>query len=304
MGSAVDRTKFHVSFVKKHLKSVDDVLLLKKMLKSFGIYGADIKTKGVSGYLSELIIIKYGNLEKAMEAIAKWKPGEDVEIGPLRKGKAEPKFQGAPLIFIDPTDRNRNVASALSADNLARLILLARAFVKKPKEALFFPRPGKARHMPALIEISFRSPKIIDETKYGELGRLASKAARQLAMQGFEALATYVYDNGRKSACVIGVANESTGRNFVRQGPPIEIAEGVARFITDKTFISEGRVASIGQRKATKAIDSVRDMCASGQLPKHFERRSMKVSYLKKGTPACKAVEKRRALDDILLSFQ
>jgi tRNA nucleotidyltransferase (CCA-adding enzyme) len=306
MGSAVDRSKFHVNFIKKHLKSVDDVLLLKKMLKSFLIYGADMKSKGVSGYLTELIAVRYGSLDKAMKAISGWRFGEVVEISERWKDKekAKQKFQGAPLIFIDPTDRNRNVASALSAENFSRLVLLARAFVKKPDEMLFFPKPKKARYMPKLIGITFKSPKIIDETKYGELGRLASKAARHLESKGFEVIMTQVHDNGKASACVIGVANELVGRNFLRHGPPLEMAEGVARFVTDKTFFREGKIVNMAQREATVAVEEARKACASGALPKHFERRTMKVSYLKKGSAAYREIERKRALDELILSLQ
>ena len=306
MGSAVDRSKFHVNFVKKYLKSVDSVLLLKKMLKSFRIYGADMKSKGVSGYLTELIIVKYGSMEKAMEAVSKWKFNEVIEINERwnDKEKARQKFQGAPMIFIDPTDRNRNVASALSAENFSRLVLLARAYSKGPDERLFFPKPSKAKYMPRLIGITFKSPKIIDETKYGELGRLASKIARHLESKGFEVILAQAYDNGTVSACAIGIANELVGRNFIRHGPPLEMAEGVARFVTDKTFFKEGRIMSMAQREATVAVEEARKACASGALPKHFERRTMKVSYLEKKSAAYKEIERGRALDELILSLQ
>jgi tRNA nucleotidyltransferase (CCA-adding enzyme) len=306
MGSAVDRSKFHVSFVKRHLKSVGGVLLLKKLLKSFRIYGADMKTKGVSGYLTELIIIKYGSLEKAMAAISGWRFSEVVEIKEKWKDveKARQKFQGAPLVFIDPTDRNRNVASALSAENFSRLVLLARAFSKKPDERLFFPKPGRAKYMPRLIGITFKSPKIIDETKYGELMRLASKVARHLESSGFEVVSIGAHDNRKTSTCAIGVANELVGKNFLRHGPPLEIAEGVARFVTEKTFFKEGKIFNMAQRQATLAVEETRKACASGALPKHFERRTMKVSYLKKGSAAYKEIGRGRALDELILSLQ
>ncbi len=306
MGSAVDRSKFHVSFVKKRLKSVDSVLLMKRMLKAFRIYGADMKTKGISGYLTELIIVKYGSLEKAMEAISRWRFGEVVEIKERWKDveKARQKFQGAPLVFIDPTDRNRNVASALSAENFSRLVLLARAFSKGADEMLFFPKQRKAKYVPRLIGITFKSPKIIDETKYGELMRLASKVARRLESSGFEVILVGAHDNKKTSTCVIGVANELVGKNFLRHGPPLEIAEGVARFVTERTFFKEGKIFNMAQREATLAVEEARKACASGALPKHFERRTMKVSYLKKGSAAYREMERGRALDELILSLQ
>jgi len=63
--SAVDRTPLHNEFVKRVLKSKplnNDIRLLKKFLKGVGIYGSDLKTKGFSGYLCELLVIHYGGL--------------------------------------------------------------------------------------------------------------------------------------------------------------------------------------------------------------------------------------------------
>jgi len=58
--SAVDRTPFHVKYIKKNLKFPDQVRLLKQFCIAHDVYGADVKTQGFSGYLCELLIINYG----------------------------------------------------------------------------------------------------------------------------------------------------------------------------------------------------------------------------------------------------
>ena len=58
--SAVDRTPFHTNYVISNLKNHDEVRILKKFLKGIGCYGSDLKTEGFSGYLCELLIMRYG----------------------------------------------------------------------------------------------------------------------------------------------------------------------------------------------------------------------------------------------------
>ncbi|HQQ25676.1 MAG TPA: nucleotidyltransferase domain-containing protein, partial [Methanomassiliicoccales archaeon] len=52
--SAVDRTPFHTRFVLSHLDDGkrDQVLLLKQFMKGIGVYGAEAKVQGFSGYLT------------------------------------------------------------------------------------------------------------------------------------------------------------------------------------------------------------------------------------------------------------
>jgi tRNA nucleotidyltransferase (CCA-adding enzyme) len=76
--SAVDRTPFHVKYVEKNLSPelANEVRLLKKFLKANNIYGADAKTLGFSGYVCELLIIKYKSFVNLLKAAKKWQPGE------------------------------------------------------------------------------------------------------------------------------------------------------------------------------------------------------------------------------------
>ena len=56
--SATDRTPYHTDYIKKNLNKemLDEVRLLKKFMQGTGVYGAEIKVGGFSGYLCELLI--------------------------------------------------------------------------------------------------------------------------------------------------------------------------------------------------------------------------------------------------------
>jgi len=308
MGTAVDRTKFHVSFVKKYIKDKrEDVLMLKKLLKNFGIYGADIKTKGVSGYLTELMIIRYGSFENAMEEIAKWNIGQAIEIRQRWKKEEElrHKFRGDALIFVDPTDRNRNVASAVSAENLSRLILISRAFMKRKSMDFFFMRERKPRFMPELVEISFKSPDIIDETKYGELNRFGSKIGSQLEARGYDLVSVQSFDDKRNSGCLLGVLEPRIQQKYRKEGPPLGMANAVSGFMSKGgSFFITDRIFKVCKRSSTEIIKNIKEIVHVVKGPKHFELRTMKIRYSKKGSKSYKMAERRRALDEFILSLQ
>jgi len=128
--SAVDRTPFHNKYVTSKIKGhEDDVLLLKQFQKGIGVYGSELKRCGFSGYLVELLIIYYGSFRKVLEAACGWKFGTLIDIE--KHGNIIHKD---PMIMIDPTDPGRNVAAALSLDNMCIFIDKACDFLKNPDE--------------------------------------------------------------------------------------------------------------------------------------------------------------------------
>lgn len=86
---AVDRTPFHVKYIEKNLslKLSDEVRMLKQFLKANGMYGADAKTLGFSGYVNELLIIRYGSFLNVLKAATEWRPGEIIDLEKFWKKK-------------------------------------------------------------------------------------------------------------------------------------------------------------------------------------------------------------------------
>jgi len=182
----VDRTPFHDEFVRANLKAKDEVRLLKQFLTGIGCYGAEAKIEGISGYLCELLVIKYGSFQGVLEAAKNWRVGEVVQINELAIEKE--KFR-SPLIFIDPVDRNRNVASAMSEEKFSTFIFAAKEFLKRPREEFFFPKPravdrGKLiekfrQRGTDVISIIFARPDVVDDILYTQL-RKALNALKNL----------------------------------------------------------------------------------------------------------------------------
>ena len=78
--------------------------LLKKFLKSVGVYGAEIATSGFSGYVTEILILKYGSFESVLQEISNIS-GREGEKNVISIDKTDvdiiKTFQSQ-LIIVDP----------------------------------------------------------------------------------------------------------------------------------------------------------------------------------------------------------
>ncbi|MFX1287567.1 MAG: hypothetical protein ACFFFY_03270 [Promethearchaeota archaeon] len=117
--TAVDRSPWHGRFVKNNLsqKQKNDVRLLKQFFKANHCYGdkSAVGKVGFIGYSAELLIHHYQNLQNLFFNFAKLKDNPiDNHNRPNDKLRKIQHFQNDYLIIIDPIDKNRNVASAIS----------------------------------------------------------------------------------------------------------------------------------------------------------------------------------------------
>ena len=131
--SAVDRTPFHTKWVNDNIQGKEDeVRIAKQFLKGAGAYGANAAVGGFSGYLVEILIIKYGNFKNLVKEISQWKP--PVIIQEI-KGVPE-----AAMMLQDPVDEKRNVSAGVTLKGLGAAILASKAFLNKPTTDFFFPK--------------------------------------------------------------------------------------------------------------------------------------------------------------------
>ncbi len=194
--SAVDRTPFHTEYVERALdpEQTDDVRLLKQFLTAIGVYGSDLRTRGFSGYLVELLVVAYGGFRGVVEAAADWQP--PVRLDPADHGTTE--FDD-PLVVVDPTDPERNVAAVLSATNLARFQHHARELLADPRAELFEPsepdpldaeamRAHLRRRGTTPVAVRFPAPDVVDDQLYPQLRSSLSGVVGALEGRGFDVL--------------------------------------------------------------------------------------------------------------------
>ncbi len=281
--SAVDRSQLHTGFVLKNLPESkrSDVRLLKQFLKANLLYGAEIKTKGFSGYLCELTIIQYKSFENFIAEISRWEfpivfdPAEHYE-----NPHEVPEFN-APLVVIDPVDRTRNVAAIIPVENLVRLRSIAREFTRRPSETFFFPLKKGKKELSAHAEgreffgLSFRKPTdVVDDVFWGQLWRFSSQISIFLKHHEFEVFGVYPYSSGKECVVLLELKAPILSKTQVFRGPPQEHKKHVLAFKKSHKgpyFVEEGRVCAKGKRSLWNITLAFKDLKKRKDFPSHIQ---------------------------------
>jgi len=235
--SAVDRSVLHTRFVRNALKvgQTDEILLLKQFLKSNSLYGAEIKTEGFSGYLCELLIIECGSFEKLVRAASKWKAVViDIKKFYSAKERAGLKKRFGSFVVIDPTDKNRNVAAAVSGNNFKKFISLCKTFIKKPSKKFFFRVPetfeqkvkklrGGKKHV-----VSMPRPDIVDDVLWGQLHKLIRQLKGHL--KDFEPKDIIADDSRHMVRIAVILKKDRLPSKMLVAGPPLSMKKNVEDF--------------------------------------------------------------------------
>ena len=227
--SAVDRTPLHVDYVLGHLNADqgDQIRLLKAWSEGIGLYGAEAKIRGFSGYLCELLVLKYGSFRGVLEASQGWRRGTLLELD-RRAARAFDE----PLVLVDPVDPNRNVASAVSLEQMATFVHAAREYLREPRESFFFPRPMKVltvtrlrtlarKRGGTLLAVSIPAPAITDDVLWPQL-RKAHRALLDLfAREGFAVHESRFDLAGKEAVFLFEFATAALPRVLRHEGPPV-----------------------------------------------------------------------------------
>ncbi len=237
--SAVDRSVLHTKFVRNSMKvrQTDEVLLLKQFLKANELYGAEIKIKGFSGYLCELLIIKYGSFRKLLREASKWKE-VFIDIrkyhSPKERAKMKKRF-ATPFIVVDPTDKDRNVSAAVSKANYKKFISLCGKFLKKPSKKFFFRIPEtfeekvkKASKGGKTLMVSMPRPDVVDDVLWGQLHKLGRQLNDALEEFGPKQI---LYDDTRHVVRIaIILKTDKLPPKMLVMGPPLKMKTHLAKF--------------------------------------------------------------------------
>ncbi len=293
--SAVDRTPHHVKFVKANLKNPDDVRLLKQFCRSNGCYGADLKTLGFSGYICELLIIKYGSFLGLIAEASKWRAGHAVSFG------AETRGFRSPLVVVDPVDRSRNVGAAISAESFYKFVGACREFVNKPSMGMFFkkgPKPCAQNEISRTIKsrgtcwhvVRFKRPDVLDDILYPQLRKCLNSIEKILEQGGFRVLRSGFLCDG---SCTLVFEMEicQIPLIFKNVGPDIysRHADQFLSHYKDKGVFIEGE---------NWVVEASREFTSSRELLSSFLKMSVK-DLLGKGVPSkiAPAIKGRKLLN-------
>jgi tRNA nucleotidyltransferase (CCA-adding enzyme) len=274
--SPADRSQYHTEYMKKMLKSEqkNQIRILKAFLKGIGIYGAELSIAGLSGYVTEVLVLKYGNFKNVIKNIAMIKKkGEIIAIDNISINNIPEKFQ-SPIIIIDPIDSNRNLGTAISSESLSKFIFGARAFLKKPSLEFFcinkkndiinFER--KLQHvsqlLPYILVLEFKYKKRSSDIIWGQLKKLTRALVQRLNDKEFVVLKSECYIYNTNSAILFFLLKFNKLSPFLeKSGPSIFMEKEDLQFVKknkEKSSIiwigEDMRLYCLKKRESTDAI--------------------------------------------------
>lgn len=289
--SAVDRTPLHTKYVKEHLheSQKQEVRLFKQFLWGIGCYGAEAEIEGFSGYLCEILIMKYGSFKKLIQHAQNWKFGDKLA---LSEGDY-PSFN-TPLTFIDPVDSNRNVASALSMEKFDLFIKACVGYLKKPRVTFFFPNEVKPwplekirteikRQGNLYVGVEIVKPDIIAENLYPQIRKAVRSIKYVCESYDFTIYDVIFHVDELENIILIVVKTkiEPLSKTLVHKGPPVKLKKNAKEFIqkwennprvTRKPYEENGKLYVEIKRGYTEIKDFLREQVRNLSLGKHLDK--------------------------------
>ncbi|MFL6490947.1 MAG: CCA tRNA nucleotidyltransferase [Nitrososphaera sp.] len=245
--SAADRSPFHTQYIRSHFDDEKKryARLLKKFFKSVGIYGAEISTEGFSGYVSEVLLLKYSTFENVLRAAADWQERQIIAVCDYDSDFI--KAFNSPVIIIDPVDSRRNLGSAISPQSVAKFMLAARAFLENPSLEFFKERKYRRRRrrlrngasrkllLPNVLVVEFSHEKKSPDIIWGQLKRSINAIAKQLELAHFVVLRSSCVTDETNSAALAFLLESITLPAYTKKkGPEIFRRKDTASFLSNR----------------------------------------------------------------------
>ncbi len=277
--SAVDRTPFHNEYIKARINGLEnEVRLLKQFMKGIGVYGAELRTMGFSGYLCELLVLKYGSFLNVLQSAKGWRRGVIIGIEDHKGHEHD-----APLVVIDPVDPSRNVAAAVSLDKFCMFIDVSRTFLKTPDISFFFPPEVKPMTDDELVDelkqrgmdvfaIVFKAPDVVDDVLYPQLYKALKSIEELLHRNDFRVFHGDVWSNSN-SVILLEMEIARLPPIKMHMGPPVESVTHAEKFKAKHAnchpYIRSGRYAAEIPRKYADVNALLKSELQTCSLGKH-----------------------------------
>jgi tRNA nucleotidyltransferase (CCA-adding enzyme) len=249
--SATDRTPFHTDYVNPLLNDRlrGQVRLLKRFMKGIGVYGAEIRVGGFSGYLCELLTLHYESFVDVLRSIANWKESRIVDYEGYYKGREQEarKIFEDSLVVVDPVDQGRNAAAAVRKQRLDELVVASRAFLTTPHLEFFYPPETVAYETKKLVNtittrgstivfIKIAGVKTVPDILWGQLYKSQRSLRKMLQQHDFNIIRDCVWSDEKDFNIFVFEVEQRLLPLIKRHlGPPIGKKEECDKFLRKHT---------------------------------------------------------------------
>ncbi len=256
-----DVSPLHARWVNAHARELkDEIRLAKQFCRAQDMYGAESYIGGFSGYVLEILVIFYGSFQKLLTASQQWKVNEVVDVAGHYAGKNAlfeiNSSKHSPLLVIDPVDKSRNAAAALTLEKFLLFKKKAQDYLQRRKDYFF---EKELISLPNLKKMYPKHNIIYVEVK--ELNNKKDVVGSQL-LQVFKflqkGLAPFeVTASGWDwNIFYFIVKRDRLAASMERAGPPLKLKQAVANFKKKhrQTYLKRSRIyAKIPQ--ATRSLE-------------------------------------------------
>jgi tRNA nucleotidyltransferase (CCA-adding enzyme) len=256
-------------------------------MQATGVYGAEIKVGGFSGYLCELLIMNYGSFAETIQAFAHYNKRAIIDIEAYyadRQNELSLLFP-EPLVIVDPVDKGRNVASAVQPEKLYNFVAAARAFLKTPDKAFFYPPKTEALPLARLknqlesrgsstVFLVIDQVPAVPDVMWGQLFKTKRSLHKLIELNDYKILKDAVWSNEKNLSVFIFELQQQVLPNIKKHlGPPLQREPECQTFLAKYAgnqqaisgpFIEDGRWMVMLPRKTTDAVAFLGDKLADG----------------------------------------
>ncbi len=269
-----DVSPLHSKWVLRHKKLVDEIKLTKQFCQAQNLYGAESYIRGFSGYICEILTVYYGSFLNLIRNAAKWQDKIVIDAERYYKGKDVFKLVNtsklaSPLIIIDPVQKDRNAAAALSQEKFDLFKKSAKEFLKNPSKR-FFIREDIAdvfkkikNRSSILIEIGAVPLSGKADVVGNKLLKIYEFFVQKLQKHGFKLLKSgWAWDRKANPAFYFLIGKAPLSKTVIIEGPPLSIKQHVEHFrkMHRNTYSKNHKVYAIEKREYIKPEGLLKEM--------------------------------------------
>jgi len=309
--TSVDRSPWHGQFIRNNLSPTqkNEVRLLKQFFKACYSYGdkSVVGKMGFFGYSAELLIYYYGSLMNVFNNFASLRNRPlDYYNRPPKELKQISHFQNDYFIIIDPIDKNRNVASAISKQAFKYCNYRIKQFLKNPNKDLFQIVPIPEEELSnrndqvlsriSIIELRNKNQKIhytiIRDKLYSLGNRIKANGEKEFSHEDrFGKIEFEVYFEEDEYNLVIYSERSTLTESFLRRGPPLTSKVHAERFKqkNPNSVEKDNYLWAKTKREYTDFLSFIKNFIIE-KIPKNSDILNISISFNAKSSSAKRAI--------------
>jgi len=287
-----DASPLHTKWVnKKAAKIKDEIMLAKQFCKANRLYGAESYIGGFSGYVLEILTANYGSFINLLKAASRWRIREVIDIEnhyPKKNAFSELNQSKliSPFIVIDPVDKNRNAAAALTMDKFLLLKKIAAEYLGNPLEDWFVHEEINLKYLKNLakkegsnlIYLAVSTKKNKEDVMGMKLLKAYSLINKKL--EPFSIIKSgWEWDKKWPAQFYFLVKKKELEKEEIKIGPPLKMEMYVKQFKKKYklTFIKDERIMAKVKRRNPKIKDFMNQVLKQPYLKEKIKAVNFKV---------------------------